>query len=189
LERALLRLVELELVAPQPGGRFPEEEEYLFRHALVRDAAYALVPDSHKPTGHQRAAEWLERRGEGDPQVLAHHLRLGPQPQRAIPFYAQAAEQLFVRHDMEGLARCMEAALALGPTGEPLVQLRALRATAAFWMDDFATLYEVGSAVLLEVSDREALELAIIENEQRTDLNALEEAGGYQALADEFKYG
>jgi ParB family chromosome partitioning protein len=42
--------------------------------------------------------------------------------------------------------------------------------------------------VLLEVSDREALELAIIENVQRADLNALEEAGGYQALADEFKY-
>ena len=31
-------------------------------------------------------------------------------------------------------------------------------------------------------SDREALELAIIENVQRTDLNALEEAIGYQAL-------
>jgi len=43
--------------------------------------------------------------------------------------------------------------------------------------------------VLLEVSDREALELAIIENVQRADLNALEEANGYQALADEFKYG
>jgi ParB family chromosome partitioning protein len=42
--------------------------------------------------------------------------------------------------------------------------------------------------VLLEVTDREALELAIIENVQRADLNALEEAGGYQALADEFKY-
>jgi ParB family chromosome partitioning protein len=42
--------------------------------------------------------------------------------------------------------------------------------------------------VLLEVSDREALELAIIENVQRADLNALEEAGGYQALGDEFKY-
>jgi ParB family chromosome partitioning protein len=40
--------------------------------------------------------------------------------------------------------------------------------------------------VLLEVSDREALELAIIENVQRADLNALEEASGYQALIDEF---
>ncbi|MEA2929330.1 MAG: ParB family transcriptional regulator, chromosome partitioning protein, partial [Hyphomicrobiales bacterium] len=42
--------------------------------------------------------------------------------------------------------------------------------------------------VLMEAGDREALELAIIENVQRAELNALEEANGYQALADEFKY-
>jgi len=42
--------------------------------------------------------------------------------------------------------------------------------------------------ILLEVNDKEALELAIIENVQRADLNPLEEAGGYQALADEFSY-
>jgi ParB family transcriptional regulator, chromosome partitioning protein len=43
--------------------------------------------------------------------------------------------------------------------------------------------------VLLEVGDREALELAIIENVQRTDLNPLEEAMGYQTLMDEFAHG
>ena len=51
-----------------------------------------------------------------------------------------------------------------------------------------AGLHDV-PVVLLEVDDREALELAIIENVQRTDLNALEEAMGYEALGSEFKYG
>ena len=50
-----------------------------------------------------------------------------------------------------------------------------------------AGLHDV-PVILLEVSDREALELAIIENVQRADLNALEEAQGYQALGEEFKY-
>lgn len=39
-----------------------------------------------------------------------------------------------------------------------------------------------------EVSDRTALELAIIENVQRTDLNPVEEALGYQQLIDEHAY-
>jgi ParB family chromosome partitioning protein len=42
--------------------------------------------------------------------------------------------------------------------------------------------------VQLDVNDGEALELAIIENVQRADLNALEEAMGYQSLADEFRH-
>jgi ParB family transcriptional regulator, chromosome partitioning protein len=41
--------------------------------------------------------------------------------------------------------------------------------------------------VLLDVSDADALELAIIENVQREDLNPIEEAQGYHALASEFK--
>jgi ParB family transcriptional regulator, chromosome partitioning protein len=50
-----------------------------------------------------------------------------------------------------------------------------------------AGLHEV-PIILHEASDAEALELAIIENVQRADLNALEEATGYQALADEYTY-
>ena len=49
-----------------------------------------------------------------------------------------------------------------------------------------AGLHEV-PIVPVDVSDRDALEIAIIENVQREDLNAMEEAQGYHALADEFK--
>lgn len=41
---------------------------------------------------------------------------------------------------------------------------------------------------LLDVSDQQALELAIVENVQRADLNPVEEALGYNALIEEFGY-
>jgi ParB family chromosome partitioning protein len=50
-----------------------------------------------------------------------------------------------------------------------------------------AGLHEV-PILSIEADDRLALELAIIENIQRSDLNALEEAGGYEQLLDEFNY-
>jgi ParB family transcriptional regulator, chromosome partitioning protein len=40
--------------------------------------------------------------------------------------------------------------------------------------------------VVIEATDAEALQIAIIENVQRTDLNPLEEAEGYRALMEEF---
>ena len=41
---------------------------------------------------------------------------------------------------------------------------------------------------ILELSDLESLEVAIVENIQRDDLSPIEEARGYKRLSDEFKY-
>jgi len=43
-------------------------------------------------------------------------------------------------------------------------------------------------ALVREARDGEALELALLENVQRTDLNAIEEAAGYRQLIDEHRY-
>jgi ParB family chromosome partitioning protein len=50
-----------------------------------------------------------------------------------------------------------------------------------------AGLHEV-PIVVIEADDRQSLEFAIIENVQRADLNALEEARGYERLSAEFGY-
>jgi ParB family chromosome partitioning protein len=50
-----------------------------------------------------------------------------------------------------------------------------------------AGLHDV-PVMVRELSDKEALELAIVENVQRQDLNALEEAIGYQQLIDGYGY-
>lgn len=50
-----------------------------------------------------------------------------------------------------------------------------------------AKLNEV-PVIIRDATDEQALELALIENIQRSDLNPLEEAAGYQRLMDEFGY-
>ena len=50
-----------------------------------------------------------------------------------------------------------------------------------------AKLHEV-PVVVREMGDSESLEIAIIENVQRTDLNAIEEAAAYYELMERFKY-
>jgi ParB family chromosome partitioning protein len=51
-----------------------------------------------------------------------------------------------------------------------------------------ATAAELAEApvIILDIGDREALEIALIENLQRDDLNLMEEAEGYRELADKF---
>jgi ParB family chromosome partitioning protein len=50
-----------------------------------------------------------------------------------------------------------------------------------------AGLHEI-AVIVRALNDQEALELAIIENVQRTDLNAIEEATGYNELIERFGY-
>ena len=50
-----------------------------------------------------------------------------------------------------------------------------------------ASLHEVPITVL-NLSDQESLEVAIVENIQREDLNIIEEAKGYERLKNEFRY-
>jgi len=50
-----------------------------------------------------------------------------------------------------------------------------------------AGLHEI-PVIILDLSDVESLEVAIVENIQRDDLNPVEEARGYKRLNEEFKY-
>lgn len=55
------------------------EREYLIKHALVRDVAYAGIPLARRARSHARVAEWLEgltgRGDEGVVELVAHHYR------------------------------------------------------------------------------------------------------------------
>jgi tetratricopeptide (TPR) repeat protein len=49
-----------------------DDPEYAFRHALVRDVAYAQLPRSARAEKHRLAAEWIAR-SASRPDLVAHH--------------------------------------------------------------------------------------------------------------------
>jgi predicted ATPase len=56
----LADLVRRELIVRRPVSRFPSEVEYAFRHALLREGAYAMLTEVDRKLGHGLAGAWLE---------------------------------------------------------------------------------------------------------------------------------
>ena len=48
---------------------------YVFRHALVRDVAYRMIPRTTRADKHERATAWLERLPGQNTKLLAYHQR------------------------------------------------------------------------------------------------------------------
>ncbi|HLL00360.1 MAG TPA: protein kinase [Myxococcaceae bacterium] len=166
LSHCLRRLVELEVVQSQLDSRFPAEAEYRFHHALVRDAAYSLLPDSLRSAGHLRAGGWLEASGESEPLVLAEHYQLGKHRQKAIHFYIRACRQICERQrlDLQGAQRCLKAAYDCGPEEPALTELQELEADICFWMGDFTRSSSVSYETLPKLTEGSAPWIQVVGN-------------------------
>jgi class 3 adenylate cyclase len=69
-------LVRKEFVRRERRSSVGGQDEYAFRHVLVRDVAYNQIPRAERAEKHRRAAEWIEslsERGEDLADLLAHH--------------------------------------------------------------------------------------------------------------------
>jgi eukaryotic-like serine/threonine-protein kinase len=127
----LAKLVEQEALAVKPKGRFPGEREFTFRHALLREGAYASLTDEDKRLGHRLAGEWLEAHGEDDPMVLAGHFERGGEGARAASYYLRASEQAFHVLDVEATMARAGLGLACDPPRELRIALLGMRCEAA----------------------------------------------------------
>ncbi|AUX44252.1 protein kinase [Sorangium cellulosum] len=126
-------LVERELIMASEKRRFAGEEELAFRHAIVREAAYATLTPRDRALGHRLAAEWLERAGETSAAVLAEHFERGGEGARAARYLAEAAEQALRGGDSGAALAIAERGLASGAEGDAAAALWALRSEAAYW--------------------------------------------------------
>jgi len=72
-----------------------EDDEYMFKHGLIRDVAYGTLPRAARRARHATAAEFLEETQSSGPDgaaILAHHWREAGDPERAVRYLLSAAE-------------------------------------------------------------------------------------------------
>jgi hypothetical protein len=125
------RLVEQEVLVARPDSRFPGERELAFRHALLREGAYATLTADDERLAHRLAGEWLERRGETDPMVLASHFQRGGDGARAAQLYFRATEQAGYVLDNEAAMSRATLGLSCDPPPELRIALLGARCQAA----------------------------------------------------------
>ena len=127
----LAQLVEQEVLVARPDSRFPGERELAFRHALLREGAYATLTTDDARLTHRLAGEWLEQHGEADPMVLAGHFQRGGDPARAAGFYLRAAEQALQVLDNEAAFARTGLGLACDPPPELRITLLGVHCYAS----------------------------------------------------------
>jgi hypothetical protein len=137
-----------EVIERRAERRFAAHEEYRFRHALMREAAYNLMREPEKLAAHARAARFLVDAGEADAMVLAEHHRLAGEPAQAVGFYVRAARQSFDNNDSDAAAARVAHAFACQPTGDDLAELSAMEALLAHWKGEWPKAIECGRKAL-----------------------------------------
>ncbi len=129
----LAELCRREIVQRRDVSRFPSDQEYQFRHALVRDAAYQMLTAEDRTLGHRLAGDWLGDAGEHEAMVLAEHFERGGALDKAATFYARAAAQALEGNDFTAARMRADRAIRAGAAGESLGHLHLLLAEASRW--------------------------------------------------------
>ena len=163
---ALALLEERDFAHRTRGGSPGSEREWLFKHALTREVAYASLPAGRRARLHAAFAEWLTAAGLADDDhaaLLANHYGEAARPQlrqeawpdeparreevrrRALDWLARAGELAFARYEMEAAAAFFEQAAELESEPGRRVQFLARSAEASykrFDMDRFRSRLE-----------------------------------------------
>jgi ParB family chromosome partitioning protein len=141
----------------------------------------ALLPDRVAPSTTTSAATQPER--QGVTEIAVERIRPNPQQPR-------------VTFDQETLGELEQSIRELGvlvpiivrQVGDSADGTYELIAGERRWRAAAAARLATIPAIVRPADDRGSLELAVVENLQRENLNALEEAAGFQHLIDEYDY-
>jgi class 3 adenylate cyclase/predicted ATPase len=133
LQSALATLRQKDIIVPSEGGRLADEQELAFKHVLIREVAYAMLPKAVRARKHFEVGMFIEgRAGERRHEVVAllaeHYGRaatlgeevrlppeeLAPLRAKALQFVEAAGDAAGALHSNQEALTHYEAAAALG---------------------------------------------------------------------------
>ena len=94
LDDALEQLVQSGFVVRTASSRYPGDREYRLTSTLRRRVAYDFLGPRQRRDLHRRTATWIAAQGRTDLEEglrLAHHLKMGGQPEEAALLYLRIA--------------------------------------------------------------------------------------------------
>jgi class 3 adenylate cyclase len=152
LAEALAALERRDLIHRDTVSRIEGDEQWSFKHVLIRDVAYDLQPRARRREGHRHLAEFIE---ESAPEVgeavaaLARHWRGAGELDRAVRSFVSAAEEAERGWAKESAVNLYKEALDMTPADD-LERVRFLRkrlavAQQAYMHMDDAHLLGLGS--------------------------------------------
>jgi predicted ATPase/class 3 adenylate cyclase len=116
LDTALEGLIKAELIYRRG---LPPEATYLFKHALVRDAAYESLLKERRRSIHGRILTALEKAPDTAPEVLAYHAEAAGQTKHAIDLWEAASKAAIARPAFdEGISHLARAIALIAPQTE-----------------------------------------------------------------------
>lgn len=181
-----VRAVVALLVDREVVSRRPHDGELAFRHALLREAAYAMFTPDDRERAHALAAQHLEARGDTEAVVLAEHYDLARDTEHAAIWYASAAREALRKNDFDAAIARANASLARGGTTESRATAVGARGKAraclGAWIDASRDLDEALALVSDPARRLEYLEDLLFVSTFRQDSALMRRAGG-EALA------
>jgi len=155
LSELLGALERRDLIVRETSSIIEGEQQFGFKHVLIRDVAYELLPRAERRQRHARVAEFFEEMtaelGEAA-AALARHWRDAGEPERALGYFIRAAEQAEHGWAKDQAAILYREALDLVPEGdERLSDLRRRVALARA-----ATVHIPDARVLIHEAGTEA---------------------------------
>ncbi len=110
-EGVIRALVAAEVLVEQNVSRFTGAREWTFKHALVREVAYASLGDAERKQLHGLAGAWLAVMGE-DAATVAGHFDLGGEHVKAAEHWARAAQRALAANALKDALSMAERSLA-----------------------------------------------------------------------------